>query len=256
MKRLLAIRWAWVLLLGLTSTGLSAQPETPTRVLFVGNSFTFYNDGLHNHVGNLLRASGTYAEQGIRLRALTLSGGRLAEHAGGIASVVQPDTWDLVVMHGHSTAMDDADTAGEFGQAARVISRYLRDNGAEPAFLMTWPYLNRPQMLGNLKQGYNDVGRLLDALVIPAGEAFARINREHPEINLYQQDLLRYEGDQPVYREDIKHPNTAGTYLTAAVVVAAVFGESPVGNPWRADIAPETAAILQQVAWETAQNAD
>lgn len=27
------------------------------KVLFVGNSLSYFNNGLHNHVGNLLRAS-------------------------------------------------------------------------------------------------------------------------------------------------------------------------------------------------------
>jgi hypothetical protein len=34
-------------------------------------------------------------------------------------------------------------------------------------------------------------------------------------------------------------------------VLASVYGRNPVGNSYTAGLAPETAAYLQQIAWET-----
>ncbi len=257
--RLVGWRWrirgaCWTICAGLAlaSPGLAAGATPPARVLFVGNSFTYYNDGLHKHVGNFLRASGSYQRQQMRLRMLTLSGGKLVEHAGGIAALVQPDDWDLVVMHGHSTAMLSEDGASAFARAAAHYARHIRNNGARPAFLMTWAYRDEPQMLTLIRKGYRDIGRLLDAKVIPVGLAFAAARREHPEINLYKADLARYNADgKPVYRKPVKHPSRAGTYLAAAVVVASVFEESPVGSRYRAGLDPTKAAALQQVAADT-----
>ena len=36
---------------------------SPLRVLFVGNSFSFFNSGIHNQVSNLIRASGKWQKR-------------------------------------------------------------------------------------------------------------------------------------------------------------------------------------------------
>ena len=240
-----------------TSTDTGAPSAAPQKVLFVGNSFTYYNSSLHNHVGNFLRAGGTRKPGATRLRALTLSGARLHEHAGAIAGLVKPDEWDRVVMHGHSTAMMSEENTGLFNSAAKKFARIIRDNGAEPVLLMTWPYKGRPEMTSNLRKGYGRAGELIDAQVLPVGLAFDRVNRAHPDIELYSPDISAFTGTgdevRISYQAAVKHPSEAGTYLAAAVVVAALFGESPLDSRYRAGLDAETAAILQQVAAETVE---
>jgi hypothetical protein len=82
-------------------------------------------------------------------------------------------------------------------------------------------------------------GNANQALVIPAGLAFARSIAVRPELNLYVADK--------------RHPSPAGTYLAAATTYAALFKKSPVGLKYNAGLAPEVAAHLQQVAWDTVQ---
>jgi len=50
---------------------------------------------------------------------------------------------------------------------------------------------------------------------------------------------------------DRRHPSLEGTYLAACTVLASVYGRNPMGNSYTAGLAPETAAYLQQIAWET-----
>jgi hypothetical protein len=57
-----------------------------------------------------------------------------------------------------------------------------------------------------------------------------------------------------LYVADKRHPNLAGTCLAACVTSAALTGHSPVGNGHLAGVDPQTAALLQTVAWETAQD--
>ena len=45
--------------------------EDPQRILFVGNSFSFYNNGIHTHYRHLASSAGTAAEA----RMFTLSAG-------------------------------------------------------------------------------------------------------------------------------------------------------------------------------------
>jgi hypothetical protein len=94
-------------------------------------------------------------------------------------------------------------------------------------------------MTAQLAEAYTTAGNANNALVIPAGLAFARAVAKQPELNLYVADK--------------RHPSLAGTYLATCVVFAALTGRSPVGNPYTAGIDPPTAKFLQTVAWETVQ---
>jgi hypothetical protein len=94
-------------------------------------------------------------------------------------------------------------------------------------------------MTATLAEAYTAAGNANNALVIPAGLAFARAVARQPELNLYAKDK--------------RHPSLAGTYLAACTVFAALTGRSPVGNSYLADIDAPTARFLQMTAWETVQ---
>jgi hypothetical protein len=116
----------------------------------------------------------------------------------------------------------------------------VRAHGARPVLFMSWAYADKPEMTAELAEAYTVAGNANDALVIPAGLAFARMRTKQPEFNLYAADK--------------RHPSLAGTYLAACVVYTALTGHSPVGNPYRAGIDEPTARMLQTVAWETTQD--
>ncbi len=229
-------------------------PSAVERVLFVGNSFSFYNNGLHNHVGNLLRAAGRWRPRETRLRLLSLSGAALPEHRGGLQALVGPGDWDVVVMHGHSVEPLDPERAPGFRLAVAEYSAFIRAQGAEPVLLMTWAYQGRPEMTRALHDAYADVAREHDLRLIPVGLAFDRATREL-DVDLYLRDVLAFEEADGMtgirYKRDVKHPSVAGTYLAACVVYAALFGESPEGLVYDAGLGADTARALQRVAAAT-----
>src|SRR3978361_1157189 len=102
---------------------------------------------------------------------------------------------------------------------------------------MPGAYADKPEMTAQLAEAYTVAGNANDALVIPAGLAFARAIAKQPELNLYAPDK--------------RHPSLAGTYLGACAVFSARTGRSPVGNSYLAGIDQPTAQFLQTVAWET-----
>ena len=53
-----------------------------------------------------------------------------------------------------------------------------------------------------------------------------------------------------LYNADKRHPSLAGSYLGAATIYAAVYGKSPAGLKYRAELDETTAAFLRQTAWE------
>jgi hypothetical protein len=209
-------------------------------VLFVGNSFTYYNNSLHRHFRKLTHASGIFTPENSRARIMTISGGRLPEHAGGFGHVLGTDEWDVVVMQGHSLGPISENTAEPFRQAARKFARIARKKGTRPVFFMTWAYTDKPEMTTQLDKAYTNIGRELDAEVVPVGLAFARVTKERPDLHLRTDDL--------------RHPSMAGTYLAACTFFAALYDQSPEGLDYDAGLGVEMAAYLQQVAGETVQD--
>jgi hypothetical protein len=116
----------------------------------------------------------------------------------------------------------------------------VRAHGVTPVFFMSWAYADKPEMTAQLAEAYTVAGNANNALVIPAGLAFARALSKQPELNLYAADK--------------RHPSLAGTYLATCTTFAALTGRSPVGNTYLAGIDEPTAHFLQAVAWETVQD--
>ncbi len=209
----------------------------PANVLFVGNSFTYYNNSLHNHYRQLLRAANGGEMPDGRVRIMTISGGHLPEHAG-LESMLASEAWDVVVLQGHSLGPISADTAEPFRDAARRYATAIRAHGARPVFFMTWAYTDRPEMTAELDAAYSAIGRELGADVVPVGLAFAAVTRDRPDI------ALRID--------DRRHPTVAGTYLAACTFFAVLQGKSPEDLDYDAGLGAEVAGALQRAAWQAA----
>ncbi len=209
------------------------------KVLFIGNSFTYYNNGLHGHFRRLTFAAGLFTRENSRTRIATISGGHLPEHEGGFEHVLGTDDWDVVVLQGHSLGPIGEETAEPFRRTARKFARIAREHDTRPVFFMTWAYSDRPEMTAQLDEAYTGIGRELDATVVPVGLAFAAVTTARPEIELRTADA--------------RHPSLAGTYLAACTFFAVLHGQSPEGLDYDAGLGEETALYLQRAAWRAVQ---
>ncbi len=234
------IRYRIFALIGILLFGVAtADPDvrridSPQNLLFVGNSFTFYNNGLHNHVRKMVVGAGKPV--GIT-RAMTISGAKLSHHAPALRAQVGSAEWDVVVLQGHSLeAIRDEDIEG-FRQAVRDFVRVIRESGASPVLFMTWARTNEPGQTALLNANYTAAGNETGSLVVPVGLAFEMSTRSENGIELRIDDL--------------RHPTLAGSYLAACTFYAAMFDESPVGHPYTAGLSEEVAEALQRIAWST-----
>ena len=94
-------------------------------------------------------------------------------------------------------------------------------------------------MTEQLAAEYIKAGQQNNALVVPAGYAFANSVAKRPDVSLIIADK--------------RHPSLAGTYLAACTVLASVYKINPIGSKYAAGLSPEVAKHLQSVAWETSQ---
>ncbi|MFO0680276.1 MAG: hypothetical protein U0169_27380 [Polyangiaceae bacterium] len=217
-----------------------ADPDvarTTTRVLFVGNSYTEYND-LPSVVRAVVEASGPFA---LATEAVTIGGASLAQHwAGDAKARVEAGGHDVVVLQGQST-----DPFGE-SDSGNLFSRAVRDAGGRAVWFSTWAraagdpmYAGDPdgphQMWTGIERQYTSVAERNDEMVARTGAAFEVALAELPAVNLYQPDG--------------SHPTAAGTVLAACVIAQAITGvtprapESPI-----AGVAASTAKALCAIA--------
>lgn len=244
----------------MVQAGSMPKPEVQpsdniNRVLFVGNSFSYYNNGIQNHVANLVRASGLWQKGHTRYRLKAISGGRLTEHLAGVEPLLQVEekkAWERVVLQGYSNAPVSDKHHQAFKDGALALSKLVRQYKAEPIMFMTWAYKGDKDMVSGLAKAYIDEANRLGALVVPVGLAFENSLSAYPDIELYIPDVGGFtEQGKVEYKETLKHPSLAGTYLAACTFFAALYNRSPEGLPYLADLSPEVATRMQTIAWKT-----
>jgi hypothetical protein len=225
------------------------ENSAPKHVLFVGNSYLYYNDSLHNHVRRMAAAADPEHAKEYRFKSVTISGGSLRMHdvkrylVPGELGIKEPFTF--VVLQGNSGDALSAKKSAEFAATVTAFDKDIRTRGARTALYMTHAYVKpnkaaSPDMMGKTEKLYLEVGNKTGALVMPVGLAFQEAYKERPGLKLQQS----YDGS---------HPTLIGTYLAACVVYASLYDKSPVGNPYDyyGAIDKDTALFLQKVADKT-----
>ncbi len=225
------------------------QVEAPTHVLFVGNSYLYYGNSVHNHVRRLVEAANPGFEAKAKYKSATIGGASLDHHAiehlttPGKIGVKEP--FQLVILQGGSAEPLAPARAAKFRETAAAFDKVIKSQGGKTALYLTQSYVAphkqaKPENARLTEELYVSVGNQIGALVIPVGPAFDEAYKRRPTMNLHEE----YDGT---------HPNKAGTYLAACVVFASVYGQSPVGNSYDyyGRIDKDTLAFLQQVADDT-----
>jgi hypothetical protein len=260
------VRLAFVFLLAAATAACAQAPlrpkmtdagiNDPASAIWIGNSFFYYNNSMHGHVGQFITAG----MPGFRHRgtSVTISGSGFDWHdvdtyfrpnaVGGYSFDAQNSVnfnkldrlFDVAIMMDCSQCPLHPQLAPTFVKFAKSNADTVRRHGARPVFFMSWAYQDKPEMTAQLAEAYTREANANDAFVIPAGLAFARSVAQRPDLNLYVADK--------------RHPSLAGTYLAAATSYAALFKRSPVGSSYTAGLDAATARHLQTVAWETVQD--
>jgi len=238
----------------------NSSPETETdnydkRILFLGNSYTYYND--FPDMFRLLSASGGY---NVLSDSVTKSGGSLIYFSdkesnlelthSQVAAVFNEklkSKWDIVVLQEQSRVPAiPEERINEMYPMVRELNQKISDNGAETMLFMTWGYrdgliadgyANYEEMQEAITEGYMGIAEELSIPVSPVGIAFFNARLKDSHINLW--------------KDDNSHPSVEGSYLAACVFYAKIFHTSPVGLSYRATLPKATAEFLQQIAAET-----
>ncbi|MDD2650487.1 MAG: hypothetical protein RBS16_06195 [Candidatus Cloacimonadales bacterium] len=211
--------------------------QVPKKILFIGNSYTYANEGLWECVKQMILSA--HPDWNVETAHVSSGGFTLEDHYQNqqTLTAINSAYYDLVILQEQSTR--PVYEPELFYLYATKLDSLIRKNNGKTAFYMTHARKNIPDMIDDLSFAYNYIGNELNALVCPAGLAWEKSRLTDPLVNLYENDG--------------SHPNFRGSYLNACVIYASIFHESPVGNSHvcyyymtEADI-----AYLQNIAWQT-----
>lgn len=223
--------------------------EQPATGLFVGNSYSFYNCGIHGYVRGFTRESGI----SWKARLQTISSGMLAWHdvAGYLSPhemdpYVKKDTkkmFDVVFLQAMSSEPIDPKRVDLFKKSLKSHIETVRASGSVPVVVVTWARQHKMEQTRTLADSIISAANENNAIALPVGLAFEESLRERPDLILHQKDR--------------SHPTAAGSYLYGAMVYSLLYKRSPEGMAFLGEcekpLKPENAAHLQKVAWKVMQ---
>ncbi len=226
--------------------------KSPERVLYIGNSYLYYNDSIHNHVRRMLDEFYPNEIDRTNYKSVTISGSRSLhhniDHPLDYKNLGVEKPFQLVIFQGGSGETNTNEERKTFGKEVKKIVNKIHNSGAEAALYMIHAYVEphedtNPQMIKDIKKMYIDAGNENNALVIPVGIAFENGYSQKPNIKLHK----HYDGT---------HPSILGTYLAACVVFASITQISPkkVKYSYYDEIKDSDKEFLQQIAHETVED--
>jgi hypothetical protein len=185
---------------------------TGSHLLFVGNSYLFYND-----IPDMMQSLADSAK-GERVAIALVVGPDIAlvDHwnSGVAKAAIASGSWKWVVLQqGPSSVQANRDTLRSMTQ---LFAAEIKKNGGTPVLFSAWPTLDRSQDFDRAIESYtlaaNDVGGLL----VPVATAWQLASQRDPTLKLYDDGI---------------HPSIDGAYLSALVLYAKLLGKDPRGLP-------------------------
>lgn len=224
------------------------------RVLFIGNSYTHFND----LPGDVQRIAATQKMK-LAFQACFKGGYSFKKHLQqkDEIDIIKKGGWDFVILQEHSEApaKPTSVVAAETYRDARTLDSLIHvyTPEARVIFYMTWghkdgcltPISGYPiidtyvGMQERLKISYLEMTYQNNAWCAPVGMAWQQVRAERPDYVLYWQDRT--------------HPSPLGTYLAANVIFSAMF-QKPYQTSYLKELQPGQAEYIQQVSQKMVLN--
>ncbi len=226
-----------------------AQDLDTTRVLFVGNSYTYYNI-LPEMFADLSKSSGRRVEVD-----MSVGGGYSLEQHVSLPYVIRnisKPKWTYVVLQEQSMIPTiEHYRSNSMYPAARSLDSLIRVSGGKTVLFMTWArrdggaqcigsycstaFKDFFQMQDTLNSAYVSLANELSAILCPVGMAWKLAIQENPFFQLWD--------------DDGSHPSAAGSYLTACTFYSVLFNANPEGLDYLGGLARSEAASCQRLAY-------
>ncbi len=228
---------------------LKAQASQTLTVLFLGNSYTYYNN-LPTLIDNLALSN----NDDLVFDQNTPGGHTFNNHFNNTLSLskINQQNWDYVILQAQSQepSFSPAQVNAQTLPFAIKLDSAIQHNNAcsQTVFFETWgrkfgdqsncanypPVCTYTGMQNRLRASYKLFADTTKGIMAPVGEAFRSVITASPNLNLYDTDN--------------SHPSLAGSYLAACVFYESLFKKSCVNSTYFGGLPASTALFLQQIA--------
>jgi hypothetical protein len=172
------------------------------RILFLGNSHTYYNDMTGMFESMVCAAEGSRPEvvcstgDGVGLR-WHWNHRRSREH-------LAEGRWDWIILQERSGGpLEDPEQMDQYARRLRGAAE-----GSNVCLYMTWPLQNQPDTGPIIFEIYERIAQSLGAAVAPVGRVWSRLQQDTRGLNLYDSDG--------------RHASIAGSYAAAVTIASTV----------------------------------
>lgn len=245
--RSIAAALAAAVLMGCGSSSATASEPCDTgesgakRILFIGNSLTYFN-GLPHMFAALADSAGEIPP---RVDEIAYPDFGLQQHweDGRAEDAIRTGCWDVVVLQQGPSSLAESrtlllDYAGRYAQI-------IREHNGQTALFSVWPSAARQGDFDRAIESYALAAQAVDGALLPAATAWLQAWERDPGLDLYSDGL---------------HPTPQGSYLAAAVMVGRLYGQPQVRLPAGLDyrlsggarqalrLDAATTAVLQEAA--------
>jgi len=199
-------------------------------ILFIGNSHTFYNQGLSRHLIKF-RANDNLDFIPL-IQEAAIGGYTLQDHLMDISTLnkINERSWDAIIFQENSFVASEVQPASI--DAMKELSELVATKGTKVFLFMTWPYKNDSGMLTGIKETYQKGAVATGATIVPVGLDWQAIDQnEEVPLDLYFPDNV--------------HPSLEGTFYASAMFYSAIYGIPPSNNPYNAGLGNEVANYLK-----------
>ena len=181
-----------------------ADVEAHRDILFIGNSYTYYNN-----LCSVVEGIANYRGHDVTCQSATNGGKNLIFQAtaDNVKSAVASQKWDLVVLQDHVTNFDSAKLLTGAQDCMNLVKNTSPD--AEFLFYATCPRKNA--IMTRMKEftgGYLAAAKKYGAKIAPCGEAYYDAYVYHQQDN---------------YNSDELHPTPLGTFIMASTIYYTMY---------------------------------
>lgn len=168
------------------------------RILFIGNSHTYYND-----MPELVRQRAE--EDGFDCDVVMLAhpGWYLEQHAAepDVSFNIRRGHYDYVVLQEHSHPFGPVE---KYYSAVRKLDTMIRNSGAKTVLFLTWAKKDEPEKQPEMTAACREIAAETGALAAPVGEQWWPYMKNWPDLEMYA--------------DDGAHPSFAGSDFAAKYI--------------------------------------
>ncbi|MFC1499554.1 DUF4886 domain-containing protein [Candidatus Zixiibacteriota bacterium] len=220
--------------------------ENDIKVLFIGNSLTYYND-----MPGMFRTLAQIAGKEVYVRESTVANSTIDFHATSSHTLnrIKLYDWDYVVLQGASFRIAFPSTVSELMPYYTLLKDYIWRYcpNARVVMFMDWApregidllsgeHLSYTEFQQMLHDGTRYVAEALGFMIAPVGWGWKHVYENSTTISMIGTDQT--------------HPTRSGSFLQACIYYATIFQESPEGINYLGGIISTISRFMKSTAAE------